>query len=153
MVYANAYSGMVFLADIDERHQFVLDLLQFCSIFLIRVFQMLERTSRVDIVARIDAHLLTVEGSHISGMSREMHVSHEGLLIAIRLQTGGDILHVLSLTRTLGREAHQFATSVDNPLGLTDAALSIIGIHRGHRLDADGVLSANADIPYTGLST
>ena len=85
-------------------------------------------------------------------MSRKMDISHQRLVISIRLQTGGDILHILSLTCALGGETHQFATSIDDTLCLCHTALGIVSVHRRHRLDADGILSSNADIPYTSLS-
>ena len=93
---------------------------------------MLERASRIHVIAWIDAHLLTVLCSHIGSMGGEVNISYQRLGIAICLQTGRDILHVLSLTSTLCRKAHQFATCVDNPLGLCYATLCIIGIHRCH---------------------
>ena len=61
---------------LDEGHQLALDLLQFGSILLVGIFQVLERAARIDIVARIDAHLLAIEGSDIGGMGREVNVGH-----------------------------------------------------------------------------
>ena len=114
---------------------------------------MLEGTSRIDIVAGIDTHLLAVEGGHIGRMGRKMHVSHQGRRITVGLQTGRDVLHVLRLTRTLGGEAHQFAACIDDALGLRHTTLRIVGIHRRHRLDADRVGTADADIADTRLRT
>ena len=144
---------MVLLADVQERHQLAFYLLKLGSILLVGIFQMLERTTWVDIVAGIDAHLLAVEGSHIGRMGREMDIGHKGCQITVGLQTGRDMLHVLCLTRSLGGEAHQFATSVDDALGLGHTALRIVGIHRRHRLDTDGIGAANADASDTGLRT
>ena len=76
----------MFLADIQEGHQLALDLLQFGSILLVGVFQMLERAAGIDIVARIDAHLLTVERSHIGRMRGEVHVGHQRCRITVSLQ-------------------------------------------------------------------
>ena len=39
----------------------------------------------------------------------------------------------------------------NNTLGLGHTALGIIGIYRSHRLNADGVLTANADTADTGF--
>ena len=144
---------MVRLADVQKRHELPLNLLQLGGIFLIGIFQVLKGTAWVDIVTGIDAHLLAVKGSDISRMSREMHISHKGRLIAIGLQTGRDVLHVLRLTGTLGGEAHQFAARIDDTFGLRHTTFGIVGIHRCHRLDADGVGTANADITDTRLRT
>ena len=85
MVHTDAHSRMMFLADIEERHELAFDLLQLSRILFISIFQMLERAPRVDIVARIDAHLLAITGSDISRMGREVDVGHEWCLIAVGL--------------------------------------------------------------------
>ena len=139
------------LTDIEERHKLALDLLQFFSILLIGIFKMLERSARINIVARIDANLLTIQCSHISRMSRKMNIGHQRRIVAVGLQLGRDILHVLRLTGTLGSETHQFATCIDDALGLCHTALGIIRIHSTHRLDADGVRASNADTTDTSL--
>ena len=64
------------LTDIDKRHELGLNFFQFLGIFLVGVFQMFESTARIDVVARIDADLLTVLRSDISRMCRKMNVSH-----------------------------------------------------------------------------
>ena len=152
VVHADAHGGVVLLAGVDEGHQLGLDLPQLGGILIVGVFQMLERAPWVDVVAGIDTHLLAVEGSHVGGMGGEVDVGHQRLVIAVGLQTSGDVLHVLRLTGALGGEAHQFAAGIDDALGLTDAALCIIGIHGGHRLDADGVVAADADRAYAGYT-
>ena len=76
MVHTDAHSSMVLLADVQKRHQLLLYLLQLGSILLVGIFQMLERTTRVYVVTRIDAHLLAILGSHVSDMCREVDVGH-----------------------------------------------------------------------------
>ena len=76
VIHTDADSGMVFLADIDKRNELALNLLQFLGILFVGILQMLESTSWVDVVARIDANLLAVLGSDICRMSREVDVSH-----------------------------------------------------------------------------
>ena len=148
MVDTDAHSGMVLLTDIKERHQFGFNLLQFLGIFGIGIFQVLERATWVDIVAGIDAHLLTILGSDIGGMGGEMDIGHERGGIAIGLQAGRDILHVFRLTGALSGETHQLATGIDDALGLCHTALGIIGIGGSHGLDADGVVATYLYIAY-----
>ena len=76
MVDANAHGGVVLLTDIDEGHELRLYLLQFGSVLLVGVLQMLERAARVDVVAGVDAHLLAVLGSDVGSMCGEMDVGH-----------------------------------------------------------------------------
>ena len=138
----------MFLADLYKGDELLLNLLQFVGIFLVGVFQMLEGAAWVYIVARIDAHLLTIEGSDIGCMGGEMDIGHQWLGIAVSLQLGRDILHVLCLTGSLCRETHQFATSIDDALGLSHTGSGIVGIGGSHRLDADGVAASNADVAH-----
>ena len=152
VVDADANSSMVLLTDIDKRHQLVLYLLQFLGIFGIGVLQMLERAPGIDIVARIDAYLFAILRCHISGMRRKVHISHQWCLVTVSLQTSRDILHVLSFTRALSGETHQFATRINYTLCLLDTTIGIVGVDGCHRLNADGVLSANADMTHTNLA-
>ena len=69
------------------------------------------------------------------------------------LQSGRDILHILCLTRALGGETHQFATSVDDALGLGHAAFCVVGIDGGHRLYADRVVASYPDVTNMGYSS
>ena len=84
-------------------------------------------------------------------MGREMHIGHKGRLVTIGLQLSRDIFHVLCLTNTLGGETDEFATSVDDTLSLSHTTFCVICIYRSHRLDANGILSANADTTDTGF--
>ena len=141
---------MVSLTYINKRYEAVVDALQFGLILLVGVLQMLERASRVDIVARIDAHLFTILCSHVGHTGVEVDVGHKRLLVAVGLQSGRDVLHVLSLTHALGSQSDQFAASINDALGLRHASLRIVGVGGGHRLYADGVLSAYLDVAHAG---
>ena len=152
VVHADTDGCVVFLADLDKGKQFLLDLLQLVGIFLVGIFQMFESTSRVDIVAGIDAHLLTILGGDIGRMSREVDVGHQWLGVTVSLELGGDVLHVLCLTCALCGEAYQFPSGIDDAFGLCHTGGGIVGVGGGHRLDADGVIASYADITHTGLA-
>ena len=76
MVHADADCRMVFLTYTDKRYEFLFNLLQFSGVLLVGVLQVLEGAARVNVVSRIDAHLLAVLGCHVGGMSREVDVGH-----------------------------------------------------------------------------
>ena len=111
---------------------------------------MLERASRIDIIAWIDAHLLAILSSHISGMGCEMDVGYQRSGIAIGFQAGRDVLHVLCLTGTLSGETQQLSTCIDDAFGLCHTTLRIVGISRSHRLDADRVVATNGNLANMG---
>ena len=73
-----------------------------------------------------------------------MHISHQWGIVTISLETSGDILHVLSLAHTLSGETYEFASGIDDPFGLGHTTLGIVGIHRSHRLNTDGIGAADA---------
>ena len=151
VVHTDTDGRMMFLADLDEGKKFFLDLLQFFGIFRIGIFQMLERPSGVDVIAGIDAHLLTIEGSDIRCVGREMDIGHQWLRIAVGLELGGDMLHILGLTGALGRETYQFTTGIDDTFGLCHTGDGVVGIGGGHRLDADRIVASNANVAHTGF--
>ena len=142
MVYADADSSMVLLADIEERNESFLNLLEFVGIFLVGIFLLDKLAGRIHVVAWVDTHLFAIECSHISHIRIEVDVSHERSGETIGTDSRIDILHVFSLAGALGGKAHQFATSLDDFLCLTYTSLGIIGIGSGHRLDADRIVTA-----------
>ena len=113
---------------------------------------MLEGPPGIDIVARINAYLLAVLRSHIGDVCGEVYVGNQRLIIAVGLQTSRDMTHVLRLAGTLGCKPHQFTTGIDDTLGLGHTTLGIVGIHRRHRLDANGVVTTDGDVADMGNS-
>ena len=148
VIHTDTHGGVMLLTDIDKRHELGLNLLQFLGIFLVGVFQMFEGTAWVDVVAGIDADLLAVLCSDVSGMCREMNVGHQWCIVAVSLQSGRDILHVLRFASALSGETHQFTTSINDALGLSHASLSVVRVRSCHRLDTDGVIATDGDITY-----
>ena len=88
VVDAYANSRMVLLAYINKRYELACYLVQLGGILLVGIFQVLEGTPGVDVVAGVDTHLLTVLGSHVGHMGCEVHIGHQRRLIAVSLQTG-----------------------------------------------------------------
>ena len=151
MIHTYTNSSMMLLADIEERHQLTLYLLKFSSILLISILKMLECTSWIYIVTRIDTYLLTILCCDISGMSCEMYICHKRSIVAISLKTCRDILHILCLTSALSGESHQFSSCIDYPLCLSHTTIGIVGINSTHRLDTYRIRASDADIADTSL--
>ncbi len=142
MVDAYADSSVVGLTNLEKRHQPSLYLLQFLGIFLVGVLQPLEGSSRVDIIARVDAHLLAIEGCHVCHIGIEMNIRHERHIAACRTNTGIDVAHVLRLAGSLRGETDILASSLCYAKGLCHASLRIHGGGCAHALHADGMVSA-----------
>ena len=103
-------------ADVDERHEPVIDFLKFGLVFLIGVFQMFESAGRIDIVAWIDAYFLGIACSYVGYIGIEMDISHERSGESFFAKSGTDVLHVLCLSRALCGEAYQFAPCFNDTL-------------------------------------
>ena len=153
MVDTDTDGSMMLLTDIKKWYKFRLYLLQFLGILLIRILQVFEYTTWIDVITRVDTYLLTILGSDISHMSREMNISNKRSHITVCFQSCRDILHVLRLSGTLGCKAYQFSTCVNDTFGLYHTTFSIVGIDGCHRLDADGVIASNSDIAYMSYSS
>ena len=141
------------LTDIKERYELLLDFLEFCGILFIGIFQMLKGATWVNIVTWVDTHLLTVLCCHICRMGSEMDICHQRCRVAICLQSGRDILHVLGLANALGGETNEFTSSINDAFGLSHRALRIVGVGGSHRLDADGVVATNGNVAHMGYAT
>ena len=153
MVHADADGGMVFAADVEEGHKLPFYLLQLLCVLLVGVFQMFESASRVNVVSWIDAHLLTVLGSHVGDAGIEMDVGDKRCHIAFCLQCSTDVAHVLRLAGALRREPDEFAARFNDADGLTDARVGVHRIGGRHRLHADGVIAADGDVAHMGDGT
>ena len=146
VVHADADGCMMLLADVEERHEAVFYLLEFVGILLIGIFLLDELAGRIHVVARIDAHFLAIESSHVGNVRIEVNIGYERSLIAVGTDAGIDVFHILCLAGTLSGEAHQLATSLDNLLSLLNASLGIIGVGGGHRLDADRIIATQVEV-------
>ena len=153
MVYADTDGCVVLLADIKERHEAVTNLLKFLCIFLVGIFQFLEDTCRINIVARVHAHLLAIKGSHIGHVGVEVNVGHEWCHDSLCLQRSGDILHVLCLARALCGKSHEFTSSLNDTLCLCHTSLRVIGVGSGHGLHPYWVLGVGCWVLATTISS
>ena len=155
VVHANANGSVMLLADIQEGHKAVLYLLQFFGIFLIGVFFLDELTCRVDIVARIDTHLLGIERCHVSHTRIEMHVGDKRRSEAVAAYSIVNVLEILSFTHSLRGQSDEFSSCFDNAFSLLHASLCIIGVGGGHGLDAYRIVSSHiqsADMHHRSLA-
>ena len=132
MVYANAYSCVVLLAYIEERYKALLKFLQFFGILLISIFNLLEYTCRVNIVAWIYTHLLGIQSSNISHISIEVYIGHKRSIESIGTQLCIDVLQILGFASTLCSETYKFATCLNNTFCLFHTCSSIISVGGSH---------------------
>lgn len=74
MIYAYAYGGVMLAADVEEMTESLVKTLEFGLIFIGSIFELLEGTSRVDVVARIDTYLFHYGGSYVGHVGVEVNV-------------------------------------------------------------------------------
>ena len=81
MIYAYAYGGTVFTANIQERDETITNALYLLCVLLISLLQLFECTCRVNLVPRVDAHLLHVPCGHIGHGWIEVDIGHKGGIV------------------------------------------------------------------------
>ena len=99
------------------------------------VFNLLEHTGRVDIVAGIDTHLLGIESRNVGYIGVEVYVCHKRSVEAVGTKLCVDVLKILGFASSLGRKAHQFAASLNDAFGLFHTRSGVVGVGSGHRLN------------------
>ena len=123
----------MFTADGEQLFEALFQACEFGGIFLVGVFQMLERAGRVDIVARIDAHFLHDAGRHVGHFRIEMHV-------------GFDVAEVFGLDGSLRGEAHIVASSLNDAHRLLHASRRVGCWEGGHALNAQRMVAAQRTV-------
>ena len=144
--YAN--SPVMFLADIEKGYKSLLNLLQFLCIFLVGIIVLDEAPRRIDIVSRVNSHLLGVESGDVCHVRVEMNISYKRCRKAVIANTFADIVQVFSLSYTLRREPDEFASSLNDTFSLCYTSLGIVGIGGCHRLYTHWVFTANGDTSH-----
>ena len=149
MVNAYAYGGAVLTANIQERDKAFAYALNLLCVFLIGVFQLFERTCRIHVVARVDAHLLHITGGHIGHGGVEVDIGHERGVVAAGIEAFTYQPHVFRLACALSCHTNQFSAGLNDTYGLLNAALCIHGCGGGHGLQAYGIASAYGGTAHT----
>ena len=146
MIYAYAKRRSVFATNVKQTREALLEALEFGSIFLVRIFQRLERTSGVHIITWVDAHLLNHRSCHICHIRVKMHVSHERIRKSRLIERLTDGLKSACLNRALGSEAHIIASRLNNSTTLRHTTLGVGRSSGGHTLNTDGVATAKGTV-------
>ena len=142
MIDPEAYRRAVFAADVKEGDEAVMQLAQLGGILGVGIVYMLERPAGIDIVARIDAHLLGIAGRDIGYRRIEVDIRHERGHHTLGAEACIDVSEVFSLADVTCGQTHIFATCGDDALGLLYAGFGVLGRNVGHRLQADGIFPA-----------
>ena len=148
VVHADAHRCVVFAANIEEGHEAVFQFLEFVGILRVGILNLLEHARRVYVVARVYAHLLCVQRSHVSHVGVEVNVGNERCGVAVGTQLCVYVLQVLSLSATLRSESHEFAACLYDALSLSHARLRVVGVGCGHRLHAYRGVAAKLYVAY-----
>ena len=119
--------------------------LQLRRILLVGVFDDRELL-RVGVVARIDPDLLDPLGGFHRGLGFEMDVRHDRHMAAPRAQSPDDVLQIGRVLDRRRGDAHDLATDLGQLEGLRDRGLGVHRVAGDHRLDANRVAAADADL-------
>ena len=151
MVHADAQRGVVLAADVEEADKAFFQPCQFGGVFLVGIFQLLELAGGVDVVARVDAHLLHDGGGHVGHVGVEVDIGHERAVVAFAAQGFAQGLQCLGLACALCGESHVVRSRVEYGAALAERGFDISG-HRGrHALDAQRFVAAEGAVAHADL--
>jgi hypothetical protein len=146
MISADPHRPATFLALQNERFKFFLDPEELMLIFGISVVSLLE-SFLVRIIAGVDPDFLDMFRSDHGGVGSKMDVRNQRDSEAAFIQPGLDMRQVGGFIDGRRRYPDYFASRLDQ---LNHLGYGRFGVHRignGHRLYADWIIAAHADIP------
>ena len=145
VIRADAHGAPVLLAKLDQRREPLADPLQLRRVLLVRVFENLELL-RVGVIAGIDPDLLHPFRGFHGRLRLEMDVGHDRHLAAALAQPGDDVLQIRRVFHRRRGDPHDLAAGFSQLECLRDRRLGVHRVARDHRLDADRVRPADADL-------
>lgn len=81
-----------------------------------------------------------------------MNVGHQGTVVSLLCEFFADVFQVSGFFRTLGCDAHNFATRIEELHGFFHRCLRIQRWRYSHRLNSNGIVSSNAHGAHHYLS-
>jgi len=145
VVGADAHGAAEFFALEYQRGERFLQSFQFLGVLVIGVFAGGEFFA-VGVVAGVDADFLDPEGGFEGGGGDEMDVGDDRGWVAAAAQFGDDVFEVFRVLDAGCGDAEDFAAGFDDRDGFTDAGIRVHRVGDQHRLDADRVVAADADV-------
>ena len=134
-------------ADVEEMTESLVKTLEFGLIFIGSIFELLEGTGWVDVVARIDTYLFNYGGSYVGYVGVEVNVGTQRYMAVAALgKPCLDVAEVLGFACALSGKAHELAASLNDANGLLDAACGIHGGTGSHRLNGYGGSSSYGEL-------
>ena len=153
VVGADPHRAAERLAELHQRDEFLADLGDFLGVFVVGVFADGELLL-VDVVAGVDADLLDPAGGLERGVGLEMDVGDQRDLAAGGADLAGDVFQVGGVDFRLCGDADDLAAGLRELEHLGNAGGGVAGVGGDHRLHADRVPAADADVSdhhFTGL--
>ena len=155
VVHTDAQRRVVRTADGKQPAKPCLKAGKLGSILLVGIGQMFELPRRVDVVTGIDAHLFDDGCCDVGHVWIEVHVSHEGAVVACLVKAAANLAQVLGLARTLCGEAYVVCAGIEYAFALCDAGFSVHGRGGRHALQAERLVAAQrtvADVYLVGMA-
>ncbi len=151
VVGADAHGDAARLAEVDERLEGLVDAGEFLLVLVVGVLAHGELLF-VGEVAGVDTDFLDpLRGFH-GGVGLEVDVGDDGHVAAGGGELGLDVLEIGGVLHRRRGDADDLAADVDQIQRLLDALACVHRVAGEHRLDADGVGPADADLANLDLA-
>ena len=139
------------LAKLDQRRKALTNPIQLRGVLLVRVFANHEFL-RVRVIAGIDPHLLHPFCGFHCCFGFEMDIRDDRHIAAAFAQTLHDVLEIARIFHRRRGDANNLTASLREFDCLLNRRLGVHRIACDHRLDTDGIVSADADVPHLHLA-
>ena len=148
MVHAQAHGSVVLAAEGYERHQRIVDALQFGFIGFVGVGELFESASRVHKIAGIDAHFVGYGCGGKSGFGIEVNIRHQWHLTTLFAQCRANAPDIVGFLHPLRSESHNLAACLGYGAALCHTGFNVVGIGVGHRLHPHCVFAPQQHAPH-----
>jgi hypothetical protein len=145
VIGADPHRATKVLAKVDQGRELLADALQLRLVLDVAVLSDLELLF-VGVVAGVHPDFFHPLGGFEGGVRLEMDVRHQRHLAAGGAHLAGDVLQIRRINLLLRRDPDNFATGIRECQDLRDTGGRVAGVGSDHRLHADRVVAADADV-------
>ena len=151
VVRSDTHGDPAFHAKIDQRGKPLANTRQLGCVLLIRVFAD-DELFRIRVIAWVDTHLVHPFCGFHRCLRLKMDIRDDRHIAVALPQTLHNVLEIACVLYRRRGDAHNLTASLRQFNCLLNRRLGVHRVAGDHRLDTDGIVSADADVPHLHLA-